>query len=526
MSVVIDQIGDGWTAALTDFPDDRAVLAGLVVILLFIAVRSVRRSKEKAVRLRMKDREIGVYRRAMEAHAMVNISDPDGLIIYVNDTLSTATGYGAEELLGRHFKDLLLADPATVPAGLQSRISAGKTWTGETKMRRKDGSFLWARSTIVPVLDADGTLLRTISLRTDITESKITQAELQERTMLDRLRDEVYVISTDTLELLYLNKRALQMMGWTSQDIVGKRLSDVSTSFDEAAFRSRATRLLSGEAEAVLYETIKNDIPIEVSLQLDRTLDGTTRFVSVARDISKRKRAERDKEEFVATVSHELRSPLTSIKGVLNLIASGAVGQVPDRAAPLINVALRNVDRLVRLITNLLDLEKLDADMMDMRFETVDLVAFAEDAVAANAGFGHEYDVTLRRVGSKAALYASISRDGMMQVLTNLLSNAVKFSERGGCVDLGVIETPDGVRLTITDRGPGIPAEAQKLLFARFVQVHTPEDQRRNGTGLGLSIAKSIVEKHSGRIWFTSEVGQGTTFFIDLPKAESLQAVA
>ena len=526
MFAEINQIGDWWNAAFVGFPDDRAILAGLVVILLFIVVRSVRRSKEKAASLRMKDIEIDVYRRAMEAHAMVNISDGDGTILYVNDTLATATGYTADELLGRRFKDLLLADPDAVPAKFRPLIKAGKTWIGESKLRRKDGSLMWTRSTIVPVLDADGNLEQTISLRTDITESKMLQADLQQRTMLDRLRDEVYLLSIDTLELLYLNKRSLQLMNWTSEDIIGKRLSDVSSSFDEAAFRSRGARLLSGETEAVLYETTKNGVPVEVSLQLDRTLDGTARFVSVVRDISERKRAERDKAEFVATVSHELRSPLTSIKGSLNLIASGAVGPVTDRAKPLINVALRNVDRLVRLITDLLDLEKLDADMMDFGFETVDLVAFAEDAVAANVGYGHEYGVSLQRVGSKTPVFANISRDGMMQVLTNLISNAVKFSEKGQCVELGVAEDEDGIRLTVTDHGPGIPADAAKLLFARFVQVHAQVDQRRSGTGLGLSIAKSIVEKHSGRIWLTSEVGRGTTFIIDLPKAENFQAVA
>lgn len=520
------QIGDGWGATIGAFPDDRAVLVGLLVILFVLLLRVFRRSRQKAEFLQKKDIEIDVYRRAMEAHAMVNISAADGSILYVNETLAKTTGYTEQELIGRRFRDLLLADPTVVPAHFRDWIRSGKTWVGESKIRRKDGSYLWTRSTIVPVLDTDGTLLRTISLRTDITESKVLQAELQERMMLDRLRDEVYVLSTETLELLYLNKRSLQLMNWTAKDIVGKRLSDVSSSFDEAAFRSRGARLLSGEAEAVLYETTKNDVPIEVSLQLDRTLDGTTRFVSVVRDISERKRAERDKAEFVATVSHELRSPLTSIKGALNLLASGAVGPVSDRSGTLMNVALRNVDRLVRLINDLLDLEKLDANMMDMRFETVDLVAFAEDAVAANAGFGHEYGVTVRRVGSKSPVFASISRDGMMQVLTNLISNAIKFSDAGQCVDLGVIEDADCVRLVIVDHGPGIAPEAQKLMFARFVQLHPQDDQRRNGTGLGLSIAKSIVEKHAGRISFTSEVGRGTSFFIDLPKINSLQAVA
>lgn len=457
---------------------------------------------------------------------MVSIVDREGVISYVNGTLATATGYQGEELLGKTFATVLQGDTVGDFGALWSKLQSGQMWFGETKIRCKDGSILWTRSTIVPVMDHSGRLARTIALRTDITESKFLQAESQSRAMVDLLRDEVYVLSTDRLELLYLNKRALAALNWTAEEITGKRLSDLGGRFDEAAFRTRIAALQAGEVDSVLYEAATNEGPIEVSLQLDHSLEGTPRFVAVVRDIAERKRAERDKTEFVSTVSHELRSPLTSIKGSLNLISSGALGPIPDRSARLIHVALRNVDRLVRLINDLLDLEKLDANMMDFTFETIDLVAFAEEAVATNAGYGLEYGVTLRRVGSREPVYANASRDGMMQVLTNLLSNAVKFSPQGQSVELGVEEGPNGVRLTVTDHGDGIPPEAQGMLFTRFVQAHTQVDQRRGGTGLGLSIAKSIMDKHDGRITFTSVVGVGTTFIIDLPKAGDLRAVA
>lgn len=504
----------------------QAFTIGLILIGVVAVVRSAQLERQKADTLRLKDEELAVYRRALNAHAMVNITDADGRIIFASDSLAKATGFEVTDLLGQQFRNVLLADPTDPACALHAKLRAGQTWTGETKIRRKDGSIMWTRSSIVPVVDAEGALVRTISMRTDITESKLMQAERQDRAMIDRLRDEVYVFSTDTFELLYLNKRALASMNWSAGEVAGKRLADLKEPFDEQVFRVRVAPLLAGEVDAILYEATFREAAVEVNLQLEHSLEGTPRFLAVVRDISERKRAEHDKAEFVATVSHELRSPLTSIKGSLNLITSGMAGPMSERAGSLIAVAQRNVDRLLRLINDLLDLEKLDANMADLTVTSLDLVAFAEEVVAANAGYGHEYGVELRCVGSAEPIFASISRDGMMQVLTNLLSNAVKFSPRGSCVDLEVVERPDGVRLSVKDRGLGIPPEAYQTLFSRFVQAHGQIDRNRVGTGLGLSIAKTIVEKHAGRIWFVSEVGVGTTFYIDLPKAEGIRAVA
>lgn len=506
--------------------DDRAFLLVLVAVLLLVIFGGFRTLRVKTTQLRLREEELTLCRRAMEAHAMVSIVDADGIISYVNGTLALATGHRGDELLGQAFNDVLLADSVGSFATLWTKVKTGQMWAGETRIRCKDGSILWTKATIVPVVDEAGKLARAIWLRTDIRETRLSQADMHNRAMIDLLQDEVYVMTTDSLELLYLNKRSLAAMNWKATELAGKRLADVSERFDEALFRERAAALLAGTIDSVLYEDAISTGPIEVSLQLDHSLEGAPRFVAMVRDISERKRAERDKTEFVSTVSHELRSPLTSIKGSLNLISSGALGAIPERSARLIQVALSNVDRLVRLINDLLDLEKLDANMMDFSFETIDLVAFADDAVAANAGYGLEYGVSLRRIGPREPIYARVSRDGMMQVLTNLISNAVKFSPEGQAVDLGVEEHPEGVRLTVTDRGDGIPPEAQGALFTRFVQAHTQVDQRRGGTGLGLSIAKSIMDKHEGKITFTSEMGAGTTFIIDLPKAGSMRAVA
>lgn len=511
---------------LDGFPLERAIFALTVFAILLAFALKCRSSKAEADNLKLRIEDLEADLKAVDAHVMINITNADGGIAYANSTLAAATGYAPSELIGLQFRDTLLVSREDSPPDLDIFMQEGRTWFGETRIRRKDGSLIWTRTTIVPVMDRAGKLRRSVSLRTDITQSKLLQAELQERAMIDRLRDEVYIFSADTLELLYLNKHSLASMDLTPEQVRGKRLVDLIQPFDEEKFRARVAPLLSGEVDSILHEANWRGHPVEINLQQERTLDGKSRFIAVVRDISKRKRAERNRAEFVATVSHELRSPLTSVKGSLNLINSGVLGALPDKAANMVEVALRNVDRLLRLINNLLDLEKLDADMMELNIAPLDVVALAEEAVAANAGYGLEYGVKLRYVGTRAPVIAEVSRDGMLQVLTNLLSNAVKFSPRAQWVDLAVSETATGVRLSVTDRGPGIPPEAHQTLFARFVQAHTETDRSRIGTGLGLSIAKSIVTKHGGRISFTSEVGAGTTFYIDLPRSAVLRSVA
>jgi two-component system sensor histidine kinase VicK len=503
--------------------DTRLLIVGLVAVLLF---RSVKITWAHEASIRLKDEELALYRRAMETHAMMNISAADGRMTYVNATFTAATGYTEGELIGARFKDVLLHGEGPEGAALRRKIGSGETWTGETAIRRKDGSHFWTQTTVVPMMDAKGNLEKTISLRTDITESKLLQAESQDHAMLDRLRDEVYVFTTDTLELLYLNKRALAFQGWTAADVTGKHLADTTDGFDDAAFRNRVAGLISGEVDSLLYESVIRDVPVEIGLQLEFGLSGKPRFLAVVRDITARRKAEQGKAEFISTVSHELRSPLTSIRGALKLINSGSVGALPDKPARLMSVALRNVDRLMLLINDILDLEKLDSGKSDFRFETLDLAALVEEAIAANAGYGHEYGVEFRPAGTGMPVLIDASRDRLMQVLTNLLSNAAKFSRRGSAVEIAVEEAAEHARLTVTDQGIGIPEGCQTRLFERFAQAEAPANHKRGGSGLGLSIAKTIVERHSGRIWFTSKVDIGTTFYVDLPKRSGIDAAA
>jgi signal transduction histidine kinase len=212
--------------------------------------------------------------------------------------------------------------------------------------------------------------------------------------------------------------------------------------------------------------------------------------------------------------------------GALKLITAGAFGAMPEKPSALLDVALRNVDRVVLMINDLLDLEKLDAGKMEITLEPTDLSAVIEEAVAANTSYAEELGVSFRCSGTERPRMIDGNHARMIQVLNNLLSNAAKFSRPGGVVEVELRDRADGLQVLVKDTGVGIPKEAHARLFERFAQAGAPVHAGRRGSGLGLSIAKAIVEHHGGAIRFTSEVGVGTTFWIDLPKQSVLLGAA
>lgn len=237
-------------------------------------------------------------------------------------------------------------------------------------------------------------------------------------------------------------------------------------------------------------------------------------------DVTEARRAERLKSEFVSTVSHELRTPVTSIKGSLKMLAGPLAGELPDRPRSLVDIALRNADRLALLIDDILDVEKIESGRMEFRFEPCEVNRLLEDAVEANRPYAEARGVALAIQPLSTPVEVSADSHRIQQVLANLISNAVKFSEADGVVTVAAGLSDDHAVLSVTDHGPGIPADFQSRIFERFAQADASDARAKGGTGLGLSIAKAIVEKHRGAISFSSRPG-GTKFQFTLPIAES-----
>lgn len=319
-----------------------------------------------------------------------------------------------------------------------------------------------------------------------------------------------------------LNAAATRMFGWEPAELERR---DVSLLLDlagegDAAFLSRlGSRHGSIEQGLVRELTARRrngeTFPVDVALS-SMELPTGTHVVAVIRDISERRRVEEMKQQFVSTVSHELRTPLTSIAGSLGLLAGGAAGELGDKAGRLISIAQANSQRLVRLINDILDIEKAESGQMTLDMSELDLRQIAERSIDSVRGFADGLGVTLTLQDGPAAQVRG-DEDRLIQVVVNLLSNAAKFSPAGGAVSISVQPETRIARLSVSDHGPGIPDEFRSRIFSKFAQADSSDTRAKSGTGLGLAIAREIAERHGGRLWFESAAGEGATFHLDLP---------
>jgi len=241
--------------------------------------------------------------------------------------------------------------------------------------------------------------------------------------------------------------------------------------------------------------------------------------------LSERSQLDTLKDEFISTVSHELRTPLTSIRGALGLLASGTIGELEPRALNLLRIATTNTDRLIRLINDILDLERMESGRAPLQIRRCSMRDLCQQAIETMTPMAEMHTVHLElapfapgKTTSIDALFFDGDSDRILQVLTNLLSNAIKFSPPASTVRIHTDATPDSILVKVIDEGRGIPADKLDTIFDRFQQVEHADARQRGGTGLGLSICRSIVQQHSGSIWAQRNLIKGTTLFVMLPR--------
>jgi PAS domain S-box-containing protein len=283
-----------------------------------------------------------------------------------------------------------------------------------------------------------------------------------------------------------------------------------------------ATRRLKGETLPASFERRalrKDGTVIWVQTMIKSILwDGQPALQLIVIDITQRKTIDQMKNDFISTVSHELRTPLTSIAGSLGLIAAGMAGGISPDAKRLIDIASNNSDRLVRLINDILDIEKIESGRMEIEFFPIQVWSLIEMAAEASRGFAERYGIAIDVATAPAEARIIGGIDQLMQVFANLLSNAIKHSPMRGSIQIGAERRGEYIRFFVTDHGRGIPEDFRHRIFSKFTRATDENAQRGAGTGLGLAICKALVEKHGGIIGFTTEVGAGSTFYFDLPE--------
>lgn len=265
-----------------------------------------------------------------------------------------------------------------------------------------------------------------------------------------------------------------------------------------------------------------NEVPIELSISRVEVHDRRL-FTFIIHDVTARRKMDRMKAEFISTVSHELRTPLTSIRGALGIVLSGNLGELSIKIEDLLMVAKRNVERLSRLVNDILDIDKLEYNQMQFNLVPCAVYPLLQQAVEQNQVYANRYSIQLILEDTNEetkALCANLDADRFLQVMSNLISNAVKFSNRNSQVHLRLERHDGAVRALVIDQGQGIPEEFRSRIFQKFAQVDSSDTRHKDGTGLGLSITKIIVERLGGTIDYESVEGKGSQFYVCFPIVE------
>jgi len=348
----------------------------------------------------------------------------------------------------------------------------------------------------------------------------LAEAARKEKLILDNAVDVICSLDPKGT-FAAVNPAAQQAWGYTEEQLIGHSYTEVISSENIQDFRETLERIKNesgtlANVETRVITTSGERVDVRWSL---RWSDSENLFFCVAHDISDRKRVEQLKQDFVAMISHELRTPLTAMQAMLALLANGSYGTINESGTKRIKSAKTGVTRLIMLINDLLDMEKMEAGKLSMTYADVELAEVVERSVDTIEGFAEEHEVKVK-VASKPVTVLG-DADRLIQVFVNLLSNAVKYSEEGGAVELNIEVDGEECEVQIVDHGDGIPQGFEEKIFERYEQAPSSGGKRRKGTGLGLPICKAIVEQHGGTIGVRETPGGGSTFWFRIPKVGS-----
>jgi PAS domain S-box-containing protein len=330
--------------------------------------------------------------------------------------------------------------------------------------------------------------------------------------------------------VLDMNPASENLFGYAAPELVGRSWITMILGPEE---RERTQGWWSGFVAAgkpvtmIAEQCLRRDgLELACEWTLTPLSDEESRVNSIVlqgRDITQQRAAERVRGEFTSTLSHELRTPLTSILGSLQLLRSGALGDMDKDQGELVEVAERNGQRLLDLINEVLDIEKIESGRLTLVPEPMALDSLLNESVRLNQGYADRFRANLALHGEVPGVIVRADRKRLMQVMTNLLSNAAKFSPPNGAVDVNVSMRDAIVRVEVSDRGAGIPEAFRPKIFGRFAQADSADSRIKGGTGLGLAISKRLIEMMQGRIGFEDRPGGGTTFFFELPVLSSAE---
>jgi PAS domain S-box-containing protein len=400
----------------------------------------------------------------------------------------------------------------------------------EFRVRMADGSYRWLRSDAVVVeRDADGTALRLVVAQTDITALRAAETAIKHgEELLDLVIERAPVgtaITNGHGTMLRANGALSAITGYPEDKLTGGHLSLMLAATERDSFMEEITALRGDTHETYRGEHLiccadgeERWGLVKVSWAFDPAQAMEIYIVQI-NDITTEKRAARIKSEFIATISHELRTPLTSIKGALGLMGTKKIEATSGPITRLLEIATVNTDRLINLVNDILDLEKISAGKMDFNLDSIGATDLVSVALESNRPLLLKSALTFRLIDMSGGAHVLADENRIAQVLSNLLSNACKFAPPKTAIAVQISVVDDMVRFDVTDRGPGVPDAFRDRIFGAFSQADSSDTRQKGGTGLGLNISRQIVERMGGTIGFDSEPDVRTTFYFTCPIA-------
>ena len=475
---------------------------------------------------------------------------PDGTLTFVNEAYCRYFGQSRSELIGNRYRHFIFPeDLEKIKQLLDSLNLENPVGTVEHRVI-VHGQVCWMQWINRAIFDEQGQFVEFQAVGRDITERKQSQKALERLSRQNELILNSVGEGLCGLDLAgnitFANPAATKLLGYPVTELIGQSISLIlsHSKADGTPYPFEASPICASLRDGTVHQVTDEafwrkdgaSFPVEyisTPIQEQGVIMGA---VVTFKDITERQLVERMKDEFISVVSHELRTPLTSIHGSLVMLNSGLLSVESERGKRLLEIAVDSTDRLVRLINDILDIERIESGKVTMAKEDCDAAELMTDTAEAMQAMAERYGVTLTVEPVSARLWADPDR--IIQTLTNLLSNAIKFSHAGGTVwltaEVGNRDNGDKdisspfpipnsqfpipyITFQVKDQGRGIPADKLETIFERFQQVDASDSRHHDGTGLGLAICRSIVQQHGGHIWAESTLGEGSTFYFTLP---------
>ncbi|MBH8563136.1 PAS domain S-box protein [Nostoc sp. CENA67] len=455
----------------------------------------------------------------------------NGVIVYANPKFEQMFGYDSGELNSQHVSIVNYATEFVTAEDVNQAIRSAVFQKGEATYQvhniKKDGTPFWCSATTSVFQHPEyGNVL--VAVQQDITDRKQTEDALREseekfRQLAENIQAVFWITDNQSQQVLYVSKAYETIWQRRCENVYQNPLAWLDAVHPEDRPRVEleiAEQVKTGQYDK-RYRIIRPDGSIrwirDRAFPIKNELGQMVRIAGLAEDITDQQKIEQIKSEFIGIVSHELRTPLTAIRAAMGLLKSGVYDKKPDKFKRMIEIAAIDSDRLVRLVNDILDLERLESGRAVLEKTTCNAADLIEQAVAGVQAIANQQNISFNIHPTDAQVWAAA--DTIIQTLTNLLGNAIKFSPADATITVSVQQQTDHVLFQISDQGRGIPAEKLETIFGRFQQVDASDSRSKGGTGLGLAICRSIIDQHGGQIWAKSTVGVGSTFFFTLPKS-------